>query len=375
MTIIIAAGGTGGHLYPAVALAREFLQRDPSTKILFVGTSRGLESKVLAHEGFELALIDAKPVMGMGLLGMVKGLCAMPISLWQCRRILRTRHARLVIGVGGYTSPMMVIAAAISGIARVILEPNANPGMANKAVGPFVQRAFLAFDSAAASFDRAKVRVVGTPIRREFLARARQEPMPSSEPGREHVLIFGGSQGAKAINSAAIEGLPELMKQRPHMTVLHQTGEADYARVTEAYRQAGVSVTATPFLYDMPSAINAADLVVARAGAMTVAELTTCGKPAVLIPLPTAIYDHQMKNARVMEAAGAAIVLPQADLTGARLADTIAEVLDNPARVKAMGAATVTLRRTDAAESIVRECYALLGDQHDVNQPLGATGS
>jgi UDP-N-acetylglucosamine--N-acetylmuramyl-(pentapeptide) pyrophosphoryl-undecaprenol N-acetylglucosamine transferase len=375
MTIIIAAGGTGGHLYPAVALAREFLRCDPSTKVLFVGTSRGLESKVLAHEGFELALIDAKPVMGMGLLGMVKGLCAMPISLWQCRRILRTRHARLVIGVGGYTSPMMVMAAAFSGVARVILEPNANPGMANKAVAPFVQRVFLAFDSAAASFDRAKVRVVGTPIRREFLASAKQEPMPSSEPGRQHVLIFGGSQGAKAINSAAIEGLPELMKQRPHMSVTHQTGEADYARVTEAYRRAGVSVTATPFLYDMPSAINATDLVVARAGAMTVAELTTCGKPAVLIPLPTAIYDHQTKNARVMEVAGAAIVLPQADLTGASLANAITAVLDDPARVKAMGAATVTLRRTDAAESIVRECYALIGDQHDVNQPLGATGA
>lgn len=375
MTIIIAAGGTGGHLYPAVALAREFLRRDPSTKVLFIGTSRGLESKVLAHEGFELALIDAKPVMGMGLLGMLKGLCAMPVSLWQCRRILRSRRARLVIGVGGYTSPTMVMAAAFSGVARVILEPNANPGMANKAVAPFVQRVFLAFDSAAASFDRAKVRVVGTPIRREFVAPAVQEPVPSSEPGRQHVLIFGGSQGAKAINSAAIEGLPELMKQHPHTTVTHQTGEADHARVAEAYRRAGVSVTATPFLYDMPSAINAADLVVARAGAMTVAELTTCGKPAILIPLPTAIYDHQMKNARVMEAAGAAIVLPQADLTGTRLANTIAEVLDDPARVKAMGAAAMTLRRTDAAESIVRECYALIGDYYDVNQPLGATGA
>jgi len=375
MTIVIAAGGTGGHLYPAVALAREFLRRNPSTTVLFVGTSRGLESKVLAHEGFELLLIDAKPVMGMGLFDMVKGLCAMPVSLWQCRRILQERHVQLVIGVGGYTSPMMVMAAAFTGVTRVILEPNANPGMANKAVGPFVQRIFLAFESAAPSFDRTKVRVVGTPIRQEFLERAKQDPALSYEPGREHLLIFGGSQGARAINSAAIEGLPELMKQRSQMTVTHQTGESDHARVTEAYRRAGVSVTTTPFLYDMPSAINAADLVVARAGAMTVAELTTCGKPAILIPLPTAIYDHQMKNARVMEAAGAAVVLPQGDLTGARLANTIAAVLNDPERVRAMGAATMTLRRTDAAESIVRECYALIGDHHDVNQPLGAAGS
>jgi len=149
MTIVIAAGGTGGHLYPAVALAREFLRRDPRTKVLFVGTARGLESKVLAHEGFELDLISAKPVMGRGLFGALTGLCALPVSLRQCLKILRTRRADLVIGVGGYTSPMMLFAAALAGVARVILEPNAHPGMANKAVGPFAQRVFLAFESAS----------------------------------------------------------------------------------------------------------------------------------------------------------------------------------------------------------------------------------
>ena len=169
MTIVIAAGGTGGHLYPAVALAREFLRRDPRTKVLFVGTARGLESKVLAHEGFDLALISARPVMGKGLFGALTGLCALPVSLRQCLRILRARQADLVIGVGGYTSPMMLLAAALVGVTRVILEPNAHPGMANKAVGPFAQRVFLAFESAADSFDRSKVRVVGTPIRKAFL--------------------------------------------------------------------------------------------------------------------------------------------------------------------------------------------------------------
>lgn len=374
MTIVIAAGGTGGHLYPAVALAREFLRRDHLTKVLFVGTSRGLESKVLAHEGFELTLIDAKPVMGRSLLDMLKGLCAMPTSLWQCRRILRQRHVGLVIGVGGYTSPMMVVAAALSRVPRVILEPNANPGLANKAVGPFAQRVFLAFESAAGSFDRAKVRVVGTPIRREFLAESQRMSTAASEPNRQHLLIFGGSQGAKAINNAVIEGLPHLLKERPQMTVTHQTGESDFARVSAAYRQAGVSVNAVPFLYDMPSAIKAADLVVARAGAMTVAELTTCGKPAVLIPLPTAIYDHQMKNARAMEAVGAAVVLPQQELTASKLTQTITAILDDHERVKAMGAASMRLRRIDAAEAIVRECYALIGDHHDIHQSLGAAG-
>ena len=165
-----------------------------------------------------------------------------------------------------------------------------------------------------------------------------------------------------------------MLKQRPQMTVTHQTGESDYARVSEAYRQAGVSVTVVPFLYDMPLSINTADLVVARAGAMTIAELTTCGKPAVLIPLPTAIYDHQMKNAQVMEAAGAAVVIPQAELTGSKLMQTVAAILDDQERVMAMGAASMSLRRIDAAEAIVRECYALIGDHHDSNQSLGAAG-
>ncbi|HET6678624.1 MAG TPA: undecaprenyldiphospho-muramoylpentapeptide beta-N-acetylglucosaminyltransferase [Nitrospira sp.] len=373
MTIVIAAGGTGGHLYPAVALAREFLHRDPMTKVLFVGTSRGLESKVLAHEGFELVLINAKPVMGKGLTDVLKGLCAMPLSLWQCGRILSQRQARLVIGVGGYTSPMMVLAAALKRIPRVILEPNAYPGLANKAVAPFVQRVFLAFESAARFFDQRKGRVVGTPVRKEFLTQCRP-PGRERQRGGHHVLVFGGSQGAKALNSAAIEGLPDLLKQRPHMTVTHQTGEADHDRVSQAYRRAGVTATVLPFVYDMPAAINAADIVVARAGAMTVAELTTCGKPAILIPLPTAIYDHQMKNAKVMEAAGAAVVLPQADLTGATLARSVAQILDDPQRMKAMEDASVGLRRLDAAEAIVRECYALIGDQRHVNHSLGAAG-
>jgi UDP-N-acetylglucosamine--N-acetylmuramyl-(pentapeptide) pyrophosphoryl-undecaprenol N-acetylglucosamine transferase len=373
MMIIIAAGGTGGHLYPAIALAREFLRRNPMTHILFVGTMRGLESKVLGHEGFELALIGAKPVMGKGPVDVVRGLCAMPVSLWQCRTILRKRAADLVIGVGGYTSPMMVMAAALARIPRVILEPNAQPGLSNKAVGPFVQRVFLAFPSAAGSFNSKKVRVVGTPIRREFLREAFLSCAARPAAAR-HVLIFGGSQGAKAINSAAIEGLPALLRQHPGLTVTHQTGEMDHGRVKKAYHDVGLGVNVVPFIYDMPAAISAADLVVARAGAMTVAELTACGKPAVLIPLPTAIYDHQAKIAKVLEGAGAAVVIPQAALSGARLAQVVARILDDPETLRAMGIASLNLRRLDAAEAIVRECYALIGDQDDVNHSRGAAG-
>jgi UDP-N-acetylglucosamine--N-acetylmuramyl-(pentapeptide) pyrophosphoryl-undecaprenol N-acetylglucosamine transferase len=373
MMIVIAAGGTGGHLYPAVALAREFLRRDPSTTVLFVGTARGLESKVLNHEGFDLALINAKPVMGKGLWGIVTGLCAMPVSLGQCLSILKARRADLVIGIGGYTSPMMILAAALRGIVRVILEPNANPGMANKAAGPLAHRVFLAFESAADSFDRSKVRVVGTPIRKAFLE--------NSYRGRQksrsfHLLVFGGSQGAKAVNTAVMGALPELMTQLPQLTATHQTGDSDHARVAETYRLAGIEsrVEAVPFLYDMPAALQEADLVIARAGAMTVAELTACGKPAILIPLPSAIYDHQTKNAKVMEAAGGAVVLSQSMLTGPALARTVMDVLGNPERLRGMGAASLSMRRIDAAEAIVHECYLLMGDYHDVNHSVGAAG-
>ena len=373
MTIVIAAGGTGGHLYPAIALAREFLRRDPSTKIVFVGTTKGIESKVLAHEGFSLELITAKPVMGKGLGEALRGLLSVPTGLWQSWRILGAHRADLVIGVGGYTSPTMLAAAALRGIARVILEPNAYPGMANIAVGPCAQRVFLAFESAAKKFAASKVRVVGTPIRQDFLCDAAR--LAAAETGApQRLLIFGGSQGAKAINSAVIEGVASLREQMPRLSITHQTGDADHARVVEAYRLAGVSADVVPFLYDMPSVLRAADLVVARSGAMTIAELTACGKPAILIPLPTAIYNHQMMNARAMEAAGGAIVLPQPELTGAKLAGAIADILRQPERLRTMQEKSWEMRRIEAAETIVRECYALMGVNHDINRTVGAAG-
>ena len=375
MTVVIAAGGTGGHLYPAVALAREFLRRDPSSKILFVGTERGVESKVLAHEGFELLFITAKPVMGKGLMSVLQGLLSVPVGLWQSLGILRRQRADLVIGVGGYTSPTMLAAAAIQGIPRVILEPNAYPGMANKAVAPFAQRIFLAFESAADSFNLSKVRMVGTPIRQEFLAPSGPSKTSSSGGSRRHLLIFGGSQGAKAINSAVLDGLASLTARMPNLAITHQTGEADYHRVQEAYANLGIQAEVKPFLYDMPTVLRTADLVVARAGAMTIAELTACGKPAILIPLPTAIYDHQMKNARAMEAAGGAMVLPQADLTGSKLSESISAIMQDTSRLQAMSAKSRAMRRIDAGEAIVRECYALMGVTHDGDRSVGTAGA
>ena len=366
MTIVIAAGGTGGHLYPAIAVAKEFLLNDPTTRILFVGTTRGIEGKVLRHEGFPLQYINANPLMGKRPIEMMKAVATLPMSVWQSLRILKTHGADLVFGVGGYTSPAMLMAAFLRRIPGVILEPNAYPGMANKVVAPLVQRIFLAFESTVQFFDRRKSRVVGTPVRQAFLEAkpdARRE-----EPGlKQHLLIFGGSQGAKAINSAMIEALPLLEALKENVVITHQTGEADHARVAEAYQQAGITAEVVPFLFDMPAVLRTADLVVSRAGAMTIAELTACGKPAILIPLPTAIYNHQHRNAEVMAQAGAAVLLPQRELTGTGLARTLMEIMRGPERLQAMSRQSSTMRRSDAAQVIVRECYDIIRRRHETS--------
>lgn len=372
MNIVIAAGGTGGHLYPAIAVAREFLRRDPSTRILFIGTTRGIERKVLAHEGFPLQCIAANPLMGKSPVEMVKALITLPVSLWQSLGVLKQQGADLVFGVGGYTSPAMLVAAFLRRIPGVILEPNAYPGMANKAVAPLVQRIFLAFESTVQFFDRRKTSVVGTPVRRAFLESTGPDIARGEAESARNLLIFGGSQGAKAINSAVIEALPILATMKTRPTITHQTGEADYARVAAAYEQAGISAQVVPFLYDMPAVLRGADLVVARAGAMTIAELTVCGKPAILIPLPTAIYNHQLRNAEVMAKADGAVLLPQAELTGAGLAKAIMDIFGEPRRLEAMGRASWNMRRSDAAEIIVRECYDVIRRRHEASDSARA---
>jgi UDP-N-acetylglucosamine--N-acetylmuramyl-(pentapeptide) pyrophosphoryl-undecaprenol N-acetylglucosamine transferase len=378
-TIVIAAGGTGGHLYPAVALAREFLRRDPAIRMLFVGTERGIEAKVLAHEGFELALITAQPVMGRGLAKAAGALLALPLGIGQSLALLRERRASLALGVGGYTSPPVLLAARLLGLPRAILEPNAWPGMANRMLGPVADRVFVAFREAAGHFSPARVQVTGMPVRRAFFENAgtgheargkgevgepqeapRPSPHASGLQGRQTLLVFGGSQGARALNDAMLGALPWWATMRGQVAIVHQTGEADHARVRAAYEGTDVPAEVVPFLFDMPSALRAADLVVSRAGAMTLAELTVCGKPAILVPLPHAIHQHQAHNARVLAEAGGAVVLPQEELTGDRLAREVTALLGNPDRLRVMGERSRALGKADAADAIVGECLTLI---------------
>ena len=361
--VAIAAGGTGGHLYPAVALAQEFLRQDPRTSVLFVGTSRGIERKVLAHEGFELATIDAQPVMGGGLTKAAAGLAALPGALRQAVQMLKRRKTSLVIGIGGYTSPPVILAAWYLRIPRAIMEPNAFPGVANRVVGPLANRIFLAFESAGRHFAQARIRVTGTPIRRAFFQAsggAREVRDAGSEQRGKTLLIFGGSQGARAINRAMVEALPYLRTMKPPLALIHQTGESDHAEIQQAYREAGIQAEVVPFLFDMPAVLRSADLVVSRAGAVTVAELTACGKPAILIPLPHAIHAHQLRNAEMLQAAGAAVLLKQNNLTGAALAETVGRALQDESRLRDMGERSRALGRVDAAERIVQESLNLV---------------
>lgn len=360
MNVVIAAGGTGGHLYPAVALAREFLRQEPRSRVLFVGSAIGLETRVLPREGFELRTILARPVMGVGPRKAIPALLSLPVGFLQSLTILRTQRAELVVGIGGYTSPPVLMAASLLSIPRVIVEPNAYPGMANKILGPLAHLIFVSFAEAAPYFAPSNVHVVGTPTRRAFAEALPAESEAPSVGGVKRLLIVGGSQGAHAINVAMAEALAHLDAQRSGLSVVHQTGEADYGRVKAAYEAAGFRAEVAPFLFDMPRVLRSADLVVSRAGAVTVAELAVCGKAAILIPFPHAIYQHQERNARAMEAAGAAVVLLQRELSGATLAQAICSLLGDPERIRAMEQRSRTLGRPDSAEAIVRECRGLI---------------
>jgi UDP-N-acetylglucosamine--N-acetylmuramyl-(pentapeptide) pyrophosphoryl-undecaprenol N-acetylglucosamine transferase len=358
MNIVIAAGGTGGHLYPAVALAKEFQQQDPKTVITFVGAGRHLEESILTHEGFTLAQLKVRGIVGRGGWGTLQALFLLPHAIWRALRLLKAKGTDLVVGTGGYFSPPVVLAAWLLGVYRVILEPNAMPGLANRVLGPLANRIFLAFEQAKTYFNPSKVRIVGTPLRKEFSSTDSFSPS-----GRlNNLLVFGGSQGARAINTAMGEALQHSRILRKDLHIIHQTGFADHARMRTLYEEAGVDAEVVPFLYDMPKVLRAGDLVIARSGAGTLAELAVCGKPAILIPYPHATHGHQEKNARAAEAEGAAVVIPQSELTGGRLAQEIEYFLNHPDRLKTMAERSFGRRITNATARMVEECKLLLAN-------------
>jgi UDP-N-acetylglucosamine--N-acetylmuramyl-(pentapeptide) pyrophosphoryl-undecaprenol N-acetylglucosamine transferase len=360
LAVVIAGGGTGGHLYPGIAVAREILRRIPEAVVTFAGTARGIESRVLPKEGFELDVIRSAGLKGMSPAALIKGLGLLPLGGVDAWRIIAKRKPDLVIGVGGYSSGPVVLAAAVRRVPTMLLEQNATPGLTNRLLARVVTAAAVTFESTVTFFG-GRAFVAGNPVRPEFLvsmpATGSSDVRAPSGPPR--VLIFGGSQGAHAINMAMVEAAPRLAAHRGGMAITHQTGQRDLERVRDGYRQADLDARVEPFLYEMDREVKAADLVICRAGATTIAELTAAGKPMVLIPLPTAADDHQRKNADLLARAGAAEMIEQKNLTGALIAERIAALVGDPARRAAMAEAARKFARPDAAKRIVDRALEL----------------
>jgi UDP-N-acetylglucosamine--N-acetylmuramyl-(pentapeptide) pyrophosphoryl-undecaprenol N-acetylglucosamine transferase len=344
-TVLVAAGGTGGHLFPGVAVADELKKRDPRTRVIFVGTPRGLESRLVPKAGYELEMLPILPLNGVGAVRMAKGLLALPWAMAKAAALVARLKPKAVLGVGGYAGGPTVLAAAAMGIPTVVLEPNAKPGFTNRVLKPFVRKAACMYEEARREFGDKGV-VTGNPVRGGFAKLARKAH------GLPHtLLVFGGSQGARVINRAMVDALP-LLPGPEKLKIVHQTGAAMRAEVADAYAQAGRAAEVVEFLDDMEKRFADADLIVSRSGATTCAELTAAGKAAVLVPFALAADDHQRSNARALEAAGAARMIEEKDLSGERLAAVVKEILANVGTLMAMEDASRAQSRPDAAARV-----------------------
>jgi UDP-N-acetylglucosamine--N-acetylmuramyl-(pentapeptide) pyrophosphoryl-undecaprenol N-acetylglucosamine transferase len=347
LRVLIAGGGTGGHIIPALAVARELVARH-SAEVLFVGTPRGMESRLVPDAGFRLRLIDIGPLKNVSLLTRIRTALDLPRSLFACRRLIREFKPTVVFGVGGYASGPGMAAALQMKIPTLAFEPNAMPGFANRLVGKRVQAAAVNFPAAAQWFRNPEV--TGIPVRPEFFTLG---PPP---PGPPRLLVFGGSQGARLFNQTLPKVVRALLDAVPGLTILHQSGVRHAESTLAAYAASGADASrwqVEPFLNDMPARFAQAHLVMARSGASTVAELAAAGKPALLIPFAAAADDHQTRNAEVMVKAGAAALLNERDLdTPSKLLDALARLLNSPETLDAMSSAARTQALPHAAERI-----------------------
>jgi UDP-N-acetylglucosamine--N-acetylmuramyl-(pentapeptide) pyrophosphoryl-undecaprenol N-acetylglucosamine transferase len=347
MRVLIAAGGTGGHIYPGLAIAKEIMRRDASSAVRFVGTARGLENRLVPQAGFELSLIESAGLVNMGLVQRLRGLLILPKSLWAARGLIKSFAPDAVIGVGGYVSGPVVMTASLMRVPTVLVEPNAVPGFTNRRLARFVDAAAVSFEATLPYFPGKSV-VTGNPVRREFFE---IEPK-QRDPKKVSLLLFGGSQGSRAINDAMIAALPNLAAHRDRLQVTNQTGPADFSKVRKAYDEAGWRDTdVREYIDDMMSAFAKNDLIISRAGATTSAELMAAGKAAIMIPLPGQL--EQTRNAEALKNGGAARMIHQDELSGERLAKEIVALIGHPDEITQMESAARKMARRDAAEAAV----------------------
>lgn len=355
---MIAGGGTGGHLFPALAVAEAFLEKDAQNQILFVGSRRGLEKQVLAKEGYALKTIDVVSWRGKPFLKKMGAIFTALKSLGQSRRLLSSFRPDLVLGMGGYTSGPVVFMAWVMGFKTAIHEQNVFPGLSNRILGKIAKRIFISFSSSALFFPSRKTFLTGNPVRKRFRRSFSIPPGPNSS--RFTLFILGGSQGAHSLNKAMIGALPLMADIKSKMHVIHQTGAKDYTLVLRAYEKEGWPAEVYPFLPEIEQAYVRADLILARAGASTLFELMAMGKPAILVPFPFAVNDHQTLNARVMAEAGAALLVADQDLNGAYLSRLVKELIKDRERLKKMGEKAAALAKPEAAHHLVQLCYEMV---------------
>jgi len=355
MRLLLAGGGTGGHLFPAVAIAQHLLANDAGSEVLFVGTEQGIEADVLPRLQLPLKTIDIAGFVGKPWGAKLALLPKLFKSLRQSLAILDQFRPNVVLGVGGYASGPVLVAATQRGVPIVIHEQNAHPGLTNRLVGRWASSCCLSFPETERYFPSGSTHQTGNPVREEI---RKCPPLPSGKP---QLLVFGGSRGAHAINEAVLAALPHLSGLKGSMQIVHQTGRADEQLVREGYRDAGwEDVVVTPFIDDMATAYATSHLVVCRAGATTIAELTVCGRAALLIPFPHAAGDHQTANAVALAEKGAALHLDQSHLSGERLAELLAGLCNDRRRLEEMAGSARTFGRPDAAERVLDQCRAVV---------------
>jgi len=355
LLVLIAGGGTGGHLYPGIAVAREIMRRMPDAQITFVGTTAGIESRVIPREGFALDTIRSAGLKGKSVASLVRGIALLPASAFDAWRTISRRRPSIVIGVGGYSSGPVVLLAALRGIPTMLMEQNAMPGVTNRLLARFVRAAAVTYDESSRFF-AGRAFLAGNPVRPEFFGGEHDEhgsPRDVDQRRAARVLVFGGSQGAHAINMAMVEAAPRLVAAAPGLEITHQTGERDLEMVRDGYGRAGLQARVEPFLYAMDREMKAADVIVCRDGATTLAELAASRTPAILVPLPTSTDDHQRKNAEALVVKRAARMIEQRSLTGELLATEIVALARNDAERTAMSAAARRTAKPEAAKVIV----------------------
>jgi UDP-N-acetylglucosamine--N-acetylmuramyl-(pentapeptide) pyrophosphoryl-undecaprenol N-acetylglucosamine transferase len=369
----MAGGGTGGHIYPAITIAKTIAAMAPNCQLLFIGTSQGLEADVVPREGFDLITIDARGFERRLSLGTVRTVLATLADLVQSLRIIRRFRPDIVIGTGGYTCGPVLLAARILGLPTLIQEQNVIPGVTNRILARFAGCVAVGYEEAAAYFGRqAKVVVTGNPIRPEVVTAERTAGIAALglDAGRLTLLTVGGSRGARSINNAML-AVHRHFAGRDDIQLLHVTGQNEYNNIIDGLAQAGIdisrigNISIRPYMYDMPLALAAADIAVSRAGALGLAELTARGIPAILVPYPYAAENHQEYNARVLERRGAAVVIRDADLTGQVLVEAVEDLIRRRDRLATMATASKSLGRPAAAAAIASLAIELADSHSD----------